>query len=160
MSSLLQAPITANDKEMPEINKIEGVLKNERCKPYLVGPDGVPIVLPTSVFQVLRQIVHYMTRRQAIFIVPADHALTTQAAADILGVSRQYLIRVVDQHKLPYHKTGTHRRILMSDLLSYKKSETSNARARRDCADESRFGDLLLIACQCHLPVLLLLGDG
>lgn len=114
-------PIAASDSEQPALNQIKGVLNNGQSVPKLVGPN-YSIELPQSVFQVLRQIVFYMMRGRAIFIVPEDKQLTTQEAADTLGVSRPYLIKLLDQHKIPCFKVGLHRRILFGDLMRYKRA--------------------------------------
>lgn len=62
-----------------------------------------------------------MMHDKAIFIAPEDKQLTTQEAADMLGVSRPYLIKLLEEHKIPFFKVGMHRRILFGDLMRYKK---------------------------------------
>lgn len=121
MSVLELEPITANESERPALNKIKGVLNDNSRVPKLVGPDGDFIELPRSVFQVLQQIVYHMMRGRAIFIVPGNKELTTQEAANILNVSRPYLVKLLEQKKIPFVKVGSHRRIRFSDLMNYKK---------------------------------------
>ena len=121
MSVLEHEPITANENEKPALRKIEGVLNNTRQVPKLVGPNGEEIELPVSVFQVLRQIVYHMMHGRAISIVPINKELSTQEAADILNVSRPYLVKILEEGKIPFIKVGSHRRIGFADLMRYKK---------------------------------------
>jgi excisionase family DNA binding protein len=126
MPVLEHMPIKANESERPALNKIKGVLNNSKGVPRLVGPDGDFIELPQSVFQVLKQIIYYMMRGRAVFIVPDNKTLTTQQAAEILQVSRPYLIKLLDKKKLPYSMVGTHRRIRFSDLMTYKSKHEAD----------------------------------
>jgi excisionase family DNA binding protein len=66
-------------------------------------------------------------KSKAIAVMPRTEDLSTQAAADLLGVSRQFFVRESEAHKLPFHYTGTHRRVLLKDLLGYK-SQRKQAR--------------------------------
>jgi len=62
-------------------------------------------------------------------VMPLTEALSTQAAAISLEVSRQFFVRECEAHKLPCHYSGTHRRALLKDLLDYK---SQREQARRD----------------------------
>src|SRR5579872_3682389 len=117
----LYNPIMADENERPALNQIEGVLENTRRVPKLVGPHGEEIELPQSLFVMLRQIVHHLLQGRAVTIVPVNKDLTTQEAADILNVSRPYLIKILEEGVIPYTKIGTHRRIRFADLMNYKK---------------------------------------
>lgn len=87
----------------------------------LVGPDGDEQVLPESLYQVLKQVVAVLARGDAVTIVPVGQELTTQQAAGILNVSRQYVVRLLESGKIPFTKTGTHRRVLFSEVMRFKQ---------------------------------------
>ncbi len=139
MSVLEHEPITANESERPALNQIEEVLNNGHRLPKLVGPYGEEIELPQSVFQVLRHIIYHMMRGRAIFIVPENKELTTQEAANLLNVSRPYLIKLLEQEKIPFANVGTHRRIRFSDLMQYKtRRDTEREHALNEIAQMSQ----------------------
>ena len=74
----------------------------------LVGPRGEAIAIPESVFYVLERVAEVLARGDGITVVPVGKELTTQQAADLLNVSRQYLVRLLEERKLPFSKTGKH----------------------------------------------------
>lgn len=87
----------------------------------LIGPGGEERVLPESVFYFLERVTEILARGDAVTIVPVGKELTTQQAADLLHVSRQYLVRLLDEGRLPYTKTGKHRRLRIDDVLAFKE---------------------------------------
>jgi excisionase family DNA binding protein len=130
MIALEHDPITAKESEKPTLRKIEGVLNSSGCNgtssytrplPKLVGPDGDEIEIPLSVFQILRRVIDHMMHGRAISIVPVNKELSTQEAADILNVSRPFLVNQLEAGAIPFIKVGTHRRIRFIDLMEYKK---------------------------------------
>jgi excisionase family DNA binding protein len=125
MPVLEQEPITPSDSDQPTLKKMKGVLGNDACLPKLVGPRGEEIILPKSIFHVLQQIVFHMMHGRAITVVPINKELTTQEAANLLNVSRPYLVRLLEDGHIPFIKVGTHRRIRFSDLMTYKKQRDS-----------------------------------
>jgi excisionase family DNA binding protein len=97
--------------------------------PYLVAPGGeTSVAIPPSVFRILRYVVHHMARGEAISLMPVHLRLTTQEAADLLGVSRPFLIKLLDQGQIPFTKTGKHRRIKLQDVLEYEERRDREAR--------------------------------
>lgn len=92
----------------------------ERHHASLRSPDGHQLEIPTSIYKVLVAAVAAMAQGNAVSIVPVHHELTTQQAAEILGVSRPHLVKLVDADEIPHHKTGSHRRIYFEDLMRYR----------------------------------------
>jgi len=79
------------------------------------------LILPEHVLEALLDILVEISRGNAISIIPVHARLTTQEAATILNVSRPFLISLLEEKKIPYHKVGTHRRVLAKDIFAYKK---------------------------------------
>ena len=82
------------------------------------------VELPAAAAEAVRHLLVELATGAAVHVLADDTELTTQQAADLLGISRTYLVRLVDQGKLPAHLVGTHRRLDAADVLAY--------RARRD----------------------------
>lgn len=82
-----------------------------------------PISVPKGAFVLFLQVLEQMAQGNAVTLVPIHAELTTQEAADLLNVSRPFLIGLLEQGKIPFHKTGTHRRIRFEHLLAYQREE-------------------------------------
>ena len=131
-SILVRDPIAATEQEQPNIAKLEDFftrLDNEHKPSYprLVSSTGEEIELPEPVFHLLRELVYDLAQGNSVTVVPLHKELTTQEAADILNVSRQYLVELLEAGGIPFTLIGTHRRIRFGDLMDYK-----------DCRDASR----------------------
>ena len=84
------------------------------------------IKLPDSLYRFLLRIVEDLAEGKAVSLTSASQELTTQEAAGFLGVSRQFLVRLLDGGKIAFHRAGTHRRVYLRDLISFR-----NERDRR-----------------------------
>ena len=98
------------------------------------GQDMVVRVEP-KLAKLLAQVMDDLKDGNGLTFVPVSKHLTSQQAADILNVSRPYLIKILEGGALPYHKVGRHRRILAKDLFGYKR--------KRDALRSEATSDLL-----------------
>ena len=94
------------------------------------GEDAIEV--PVAALRMLVDILANMAEGNAISLVPIHAELTTQQAADFLGVSRPHLVGLVDKGQIPHHKVGTHRRIYFRDLMEYRKERLGQSRAALD----------------------------
>ena len=105
---LLHTPVTVGEAAVPRY--------------FLSGGQGdEQVEIPAELHQVLRQVVEAMRRGLAVTVVPQTMVLTTQQAADLLGVSRPTLVKLLNTEQIPYERIGTHRRIQLRDLLTYRE---------------------------------------
>jgi excisionase family DNA binding protein len=82
---------------------------------------GQDIPIPAPAARLLADVLTEMAKGNAVALMPVHAELTTQQAADVLNVSRPFLINLLEEGKIPYRKVGTHRRILVSDVIAYKQ---------------------------------------
>jgi excisionase family DNA binding protein len=115
------------------IAQLDRLLNSQKSHPKLVGSDGQEMSIPESVYQLLRDIVHAIASGESIHLIPHNHPLTTQEAADILNVSRPFLVKLLQSGEIPFIKVGKHRRIYWEDLMNYKDKRDQN---RRQLLDE------------------------
>jgi len=101
-------------------------------QPALVGADGGRLEVPDPVFAALVQVATAMAHGQGVTVIPRNAMLTTQEAADLLGISRPTLVRLLAEGELAFEQRGRHRRIMLSDLLAYQERLRTD---RRDALD-------------------------
>ena len=112
-------PISAPAEQTSQIAALQRAMREGKA--VLVGPGGERLELPAVVYDFLRLLLRALERGQAVSIVPYMQELTTLEAAELLGVSRQHLVRIVEAGRIPFHMVGTHGRMYLKDVLEYKK---------------------------------------
>jgi excisionase family DNA binding protein len=91
------------------------------------------LVVPRGAVELLAQVLAHMAAGQGVSVVPAHAELTTQQAAELLNVSRPFLIGLLDAGEIEYRKVGKHRRIKAQSLMAYMARDDQE---RRQAADE------------------------
>lgn len=105
----------------------------------LVGPDGAEVTIPASAFTALQAVIRDLALGHTVTLIPHDRELTTGEAAEILNVSRQFLVTLLDRGELPFHRTGTHRRLAVEDVLAYRDQRAVRRRENlRELTRESQ----------------------
>ncbi len=101
-------------------------------RPALVGDDGTHIELPDELYEVLKDVVTALSQGLAITVAPQHTVLTTSQAADLLGVSRPTLVRLLEAGAIPFDKPGRHRRVRLGDVLAYQERSRRSRAAGLD----------------------------
>lgn len=91
------------------------------------------IVVPAVAFRFFVDVLAELANGNAITVAPVHAELTTQQAANLLNVSRPYLVKLLDQREIPYRRVGNRRKVRLVDLIDYKRRDET---LRRDIADE------------------------
>lgn len=121
--------LTANDPVAPteddsrlakEASRKLGPHAQHALRVKIEGSDEV-IELPALAVRLLVNLLAEMASGNAVTLIPVHAELTTQQAADLIGVSRPFMISQLEAGKIPFRKVGTHRRIPFLDLMAYKQ---------------------------------------
>lgn len=114
------ATITAEPNETAGLRSLAEHLDSDGGAVALKDALGHEVELPRSVARVLSELVRELADGNAVTVVPTEAELTTQQAADLLNLSRPYLVRLLEANEIASSKVGTHRRIRLGDALAYK----------------------------------------
>ena len=129
MSATLER-IRPGDISEEQKNQLENILRQIDRPRLMSGDESVD--LPQSIFDLLCDVVSAMRQGQTIVLLPEDEVVTTQQAANMLGISRTLLIREIEAGKIPVRLAGSHRRISINDLTAYRTQRDKSRRAALD----------------------------
>lgn len=123
------------DQEREELLQFAQVLSGitipagKPIQAMLVGPDGQRVPIPAELFQVLAEAANVLALGDGISILPYSAKLTTQEAADFLGISRPTFVKILQSGAIPYEMAGRHRRVTLRDVVNYQERVHSERRA-------------------------------
>lgn len=120
------------EKEERELQDIYDKLRRADAK--LFSSDGKAQILPTTLYSFLCKLLADLKDGHSVTILRSNAALTTVEASKLLGMSRQFLIGLLEKNEIPFHMVGSHRRLYVRDVLIYK--------AKRDAARSKTLDDL------------------
>jgi excisionase family DNA binding protein len=124
-SYIFQPPSSDNEKK--ELSNLVDNLSNVGKIALVIN--GQEIEVPSVIYFALTEVVKTLNNGDSVTLIPMDKELTTQQAADILNVSRPYFIKLLENGTIKFRKTGTHRKVLMQDLIEYRDKRAENRHA-------------------------------
>jgi excisionase family DNA binding protein len=133
-------------KSSVELQEIQELFERLRkMEPKIFDPDRRSRDLPDTLHSFLSALLENLKRGDAVTLLKNDTPLTTIEASKLLGMSRQFLVGLLEKNEIPHHMVGTHRRMYLRDVLIYKaKRDTVRRKAIDDLAraesDEGIYG--------------------
>jgi len=116
------APSPAEAKAAGEaIRHLNPLVHKDKPLRLLPEHSGDSFELPALAVGLLLRLLKDLAAGNAVTLIPIHAELTTQQVADLLGVSRPFVIKQLEEGKLPFRVVGTHRRVLFTDLMEYKR---------------------------------------
>jgi excisionase family DNA binding protein len=99
--------------------------------------EQVTVELPAAVLAAIGMVLARVVESDDVMLVNKEAELTPEQAARILGISRPLVYHRMDSGRLPYREVGTHRRVLVRDVLALKQFEENRRRASRELAEDT-----------------------
>ena len=136
-------PITEQEQEMARVAQrciMESLDRSKAAEIVLTSDDGElpPAPLPPNSLRLIAQVLGALSKGKAVTVVPAERELSTLEAANLLNVSRPFLIKQMEANELPYRLVGSHRRVTAEDLMAYRqRMHAGQADALKRMADDA-----------------------
>jgi excisionase family DNA binding protein len=111
------------------LRQIEEFLLANQSQAALKSPDGKETPIPAEIFSALEQVANALANGNGVTVAPYGMRLTTQEAADFLGISRPTLVKLLDAGTIPHEKQGRHRRVTLRDLVNYQEQSRVGRRS-------------------------------
>jgi excisionase family DNA binding protein len=117
---------------------LEALPQGEAAQGLLLTIEGQQVVIPGPIVAALREAARLVSEGHAVDVLPADVEISAQQAADLLKVSRPYLLNLVKKGILPYRMVGAHHRIPMAAAIAYKREQAPRRRSLEALSAETQ----------------------
>ncbi len=140
MTALTLAPVQPDESDisaaveaLPHVKDYLATHTDSVIRLVVADEHEETLVVPRAAVELLARVLAHMAAGQGVSVVPAHAELTTQQAAELLNVSRPFLIGLLDAGDIEYRRVGTHRRIMARSLMAFMARDDQQ---RREAADE------------------------
>jgi excisionase family DNA binding protein len=139
--TLDREPIAAPNTDREALRGVEAMIQSGLELRVSAGDRSIE--LPDALRLVLEQAAHELVRGNRVSLLPLGRMLTTRQAAEMLNISRPFLIQLLEREEIPFEMVGTHRRVAIEDVLRYRAQRSERRRevlrALSEEADELGF---------------------
>jgi excisionase family DNA binding protein len=133
--ALSERPPTENEiRQASEAARALAIALTPQGLPFSVSRNGdvTEVELPPALGQLVLDVLTHVARGEMVTFVPYGAELTTKEAADLLNVSRPFLVSMLEAGKIAFHKVGSHRRVRACDLLAFRNARDAERAAALD----------------------------
>lgn len=106
--------------------------RHRRLVVHAEGSRAAPVPLPESASEILTRALELIAEGSGVAVVPVDTEITTQQAADLLNVSRPYVVGLLERGEIPFRKVGSRRRVRLADVVAYRAAQEARSKAALD----------------------------
>lgn len=140
-SNVVKLPTAQEIEQAKETSRLLSKYSEDQLRIRILDKQGESedMVLPGYAFNLLLDILTQMSMGNAVSFMPVNAELSTQQAANLLNVSRPYLVDLLNKGDIPFRKVGTHRRVLAKDVIAYKENEDAERlRVLQELTDQAQ----------------------
>ena len=131
MPTVTESALGLNSISVAEMDVLLRLASGE-ARAYVHEASGNQVDFPENLISVLASIVQSMQQNDELLLLSRHRVMTTQEAADFVGVSRQYMVRLMDSGVIACDRTGKHRRVRLSDIVAYQQHRAATGKAAMD----------------------------